>query len=88
MFVCGCVVRSDTGDAYLHGAGVWLEIFRKEQKMNKSLLVSSFAVLTASVFGMNPNYHGESSSKSSHNQLLRDVKQENLGNEHVASENR
>lgn len=56
--------------------------------MNKSLLVASFAMLTASVFGMNPNYHGESSSKSSHNQLLRDVKQENLGNEHVASENR
>lgn len=42
--------------------------------MNKSLLVSSFAVLTASVFGMNQNYQGESFRGNNHNQLLRKIR--------------
>ena len=37
--------------------------------MRRSLLIASFAVLTASVFGMNPGYHGESSGGSNNQPL-------------------
>lgn len=54
--------------------------------MHKSLLIASFAVLTASVFGMNPDYHGESSNRSGHNQLLRDIKRENPTETNISTE--
>ena len=52
--------------------------------MYKSLLIASFAVLTANVFGMDPGYHGESSN-SSNCSLLREVKQEHFGENSVES---
>ena len=64
----------------------WRDYKRKDKMMYKSLLVASFAVLTANVFGVNPGYHGESSSGSSHNQLLRDVKKENPTETNISTE--
>jgi chromosome segregation ATPase len=46
--------------------------------MYRSLLVASFAALTANVFGMDPGYHGECSNGNS-DSLLREVKHEHFG---------
>ena len=52
--------------------------------MYKSLLFASFAVLTASVFGMDSSYHGEGSN-SSNRPLFLEVKQERFDGNSVES---
>ncbi len=42
--------------------------------MHKSFLIASFAVLTASVFGMNPDCHGESSGGNGRRQPFREIR--------------